>query len=921
MLAELAIEGSLSIRPQKIFLSGDKLTAAMEQTIQEAWGAPIYVLYSASESLFIAARQPGQSDMVVMNDLNILEVLADDNRPVPPGAAGRVVLTNLYNFTLPIIRYELGDHVMLGPNAPGVSSTTIRDISGRSSDALPVILDDGACDSISHHVLGEFYVPGIEKFQFISRRPDSVRINYVARHDLDSAIRKEFHRILQMKCALRTTFEVRRVKQIHNDPRTGKFAVVKLEKEQRASEAIVDERSQPALAVSARNEDAPGPVSDTNRFDASIGEWKTQNAIVAKCHHTSGAFVEFQKDEIERSITERFERIAALYAGRPAVKTKESTLTYSELNKAANRLARAILAKRGTGQEPAVVLVDADEKAIIAVLGVLKAGKICVPLDSSNPPGRLQHVLEATEARLIVTSHKNVSLANGALRGGQLIDIDELDPELSNENLGLSISPRDLAYILYTSGSSGQPKSVMHDHRDLLHSVMASGNPCRYGPEDRMILFASSSSAHGGMMIFSALLYGASLYLWNIKERGVADLSRWLRTEEITIYISSPTVFRSFAATLSGRENFPKLRLIRLGSEPLKKIDIEFYQKHFSPQCVLVQILASAEAMHVANYFIDKETDIGERAVPVGYPVEGKTVLILNDDGREMGRGEVGEIAVKSDYLFPGYWRETDLTQSVLLPDPAGGRERIYRTGDLGRVSSDGCLTCIGRKDSRVKVRGYGVDLAEIETALLEYPAASEVVVVAADDANRETRLIAYVVLKNGGSPEITAALRKFLASKFPDYMIPADFMILDSLPVNPNGKVDRKALPSLDVGRRELGEPFVAPETETEKLISEVWKEVLQLEKVGIHDSFLELGGHSLDAVRVMSRIFNVFGVHLSLDVFFASPTVAGIAEAINKIERDSWDVGDAAEGLAPRGKFSEEQREGPPASAKKRS
>jgi phenylacetate-CoA ligase len=230
MLAESAVRGELRIHPRSIFVGGDKLTAGMEESIRQAWRAPIYCLYSAAEAKYLAFKETDQDEMTVMDDLAIMEVLNEGNRPVPPGGEGRVVLTNLYNYTLPILRYELGDYVVLGTAQHDSPYTTIRDIKGRVNDALPVMLRDGKDDTIHPIILAMFYVPGLERVQFISERPDHIRIDYTARHDIDSAVRQQFHRILIMKGALQTTFAVRRVQQIASDTHTGKLRLVRTER-------------------------------------------------------------------------------------------------------------------------------------------------------------------------------------------------------------------------------------------------------------------------------------------------------------------------------------------------------------------------------------------------------------------------------------------------------------------------------------------------------------------------------------------------------------------------------------------------------------------------------------------------------------------------------------------------------------------
>ena len=355
-----------------------------------------------------------------------------------------------------------------------------------------------------------------------------------------------------------------------------------------------------------------------------------------------------------------------------------------------------------------------------------------MPLDPSYPRPRLTAILEDSQASLILTDSRNLSLAKELASGGPaLLKVDELDVSLSTENLGLSISPDAVAAIFYTSGSTGQPKGVMQSHRSVLHRVMIDTDNFHICPDDRLSLLSSPIYSVSLRNLFGALLNGAALCPFNIEEEGLANLADWLIQEKITIYFSVPTVFRHFTDSLVGGEHFSMLRLIYLAGEAATKRDVELYKKHFSPDCILVNSLASNEAGIIRQYFIDKETEIEGTIVPAGYEVDGKEILVLNDAGQEVGCNEVGEIAVKSRYLSPGYWRKPELTSAAFLPDPEGGDRRVYLTGDLGRMLPDGCLIHLGRNDTQVKIRGIKIEVSEIEMALLEHPAVKEAVVLA----------------------------------------------------------------------------------------------------------------------------------------------------------------------------------------------
>ncbi len=604
------------------------------------------------------------------------------------------------------------------------------------------------------------------------------------------------------------------------------------------------------------------------------------SAIQAKCFHLTGTFIEFTKEEIEQSIPKRFEKQVAKYPDRSAVKSRKHHFTYDELNKASNRVAQAILSRRGAGQEPVALLMEHDAPVIAAILGVLKVGAIYVPLDPSLPHSRAKYILENSQASHIVTNTNNLSLAKSlAGTADQLINIDKLE-DLSGENPCIDVKPDDLSWIIYTSGSTGNPKGVIHVHRNVLHFIMNHTNGLHISPHDRLTLLYSFSVNGGAHDIFSALLNGATLYPYDLKEEGFTHLSSWLIQEKITIYHSVPTVFRHFLQNLTRGEEFRDLRIIRLGGEPVYRHDVESYKKHFDKDCIFVNRLGSSETGSIRWTFMDKATQIKGNLAPVGYPVMDNEILLLDDEGKE-AVGNEGEIAVKTRYLSPGYWRGSDLTDAVFLPDPSGGDERIYRTGDMGRMLPDGCLLHLGRKDFQVKIRGYRIEVDEIEMALVESPALKEAVVVAREDNLGDVRLVAYCVPSGKTTPN-TGELRSFLKEKLPDYMIPSAFVMLDVIPLTATRKVDRKALPTPSNSRPELNAPYVAPRTPIEEELAKTWAEVLGLDQVGIHDDFFELGGHSLAATQIISRIIKDFQLELPLKSLFESPTVADMAMII---------------------------------------
>ena len=620
-------------------------------------------------------------------------------------------------------------------------------------------------------------------------------------------------------------------------------------------------------------------MSDSLNHDSNLPT--EQRAIHDKRRDSSATFVEFSKEEIEHSIPARFEKIVQRYPQRLAVKMGDRAISYDELNRYANRIARGIMQTRGPGSEPIALLIEHSIEAIAAIFGVLKAGKFFVALDPTFPLERLSYIVEDSGAGLIATNNGNIDLASKLKNDTRrLLNIDESNTSYSSDNIGLSISPDDIVTICYTSGSTGKPKGVVQAHRNVLQSVKLVTERVRIRVDDRLTLLHSLSFASGHAHLRISLLNGASLFPFDIKSEGVRRLSKWLEDEQLTVYHSPPSLFRQLAESFSRREKFESLRLIRLSGAPVTQLDFDLYKKNFGPETLLEFEMGSTEARGIGSAMVDRTFTFPEQGVPIGYPPPEKKILLLDDNGQEVELGQVGEIAVTGRNLNVGYWNQPDMTEAKFLADPTGRDERIYLTGDLGRMMPDGFLIHLGRKDFMVKVRGYRVELGEIETALLTHPQVKDAGVAAWDREPEEKYLVGYVVLRQGSALNVSE-LNEFLRKTLPDYMVPSTFMFLESLPLT-NGKLNRSVLPKPESRRPDLTAQYVSPDTETEKRLSLIWSEVLSLDQVGIQDNFFELGGHSLAATRVVSQIIKQFQIELPLRLLFQSPTVAAMAAVI---------------------------------------
>ena len=598
--------------------------------------------------------------------------------------------------------------------------------------------------------------------------------------------------------------------------------------------------------------------------------------------HPVHTFVPFENTAIDQSISARFEQQVARYPDRPAVVSAELQLSYAELNQVANRIARAVLSHLGESGEPVALLFEHGTFLIAVVLGVLKAAKTYVSLDPAFPHERTADMLEDSEAKLLLTNTKHLSQAHRVALGGQKIfNCDDMDPNSAGGNLDRPVSAEAGVVILYTSGSTGRPKGVLHSHRNILVETRNYTNYVRLCPEDKLTLWHSCSYANSVRNMYGALLNGATLFPYDLATEGFAPLAGWMRAHRITVIHTLPTTFRSFCQNLAPDATFPTLRILRLGGEAINKEDVRHFQRHFSPHCVLVHAMGSTETLDIRYHSITHDWQNSDDKIPGGYALPDKEVLLLDETGREVGADRIGEIAVRSKYLALGYWRRPDLTQASFILDPRGGDERLYLMGDLGVMRPDGCLIHMGRKDYQVKIRGYRVEVAEIEEALLGIDSIEAAVVHAQADDAKEQRLVAYVVPAAGVAPTVSE-LRRALAQTLPDYMMPSAFVFLETLPLSPTGKIDRRALPAPNHARPALNAPYVAPRTPTESDLARIWAEVLELEQVGVHDHFLELGGDSLLATRILSRVVQTFRAELSIQALLAAPTVAQMAKLI---------------------------------------
>lgn len=589
----------------------------------------------------------------------------------------------------------------------------------------------------------------------------------------------------------------------------------------------------------------------------------------------------------EATLHRVFSAQAELTPEAVAVERDGRTLRYAELERRSDRLAR-VLRRRGVGPEVVVGLfLTRSPDLVVALLGVLKAGGAYLPLEPEDPAERLGLILKETGASVVLTEP---ALAPLLPDGTEVLSLDEdgfgAGPgEGDGPALQDCATPENLAYVLYTSGSTGRPKGVMIPHRGVVNYLAWCGEAYavaegRGAPVHSPLGFDLTVTS-----LWSPLLSGGKVVLLSERE-GIEGLARALVPgADFSLVKLTPAHLEALgpAAATAARAT----RALVVGGEALRGEALAPWR-------------ASHPGLRVFNEYGPTETVVGCVAyevpagsaegveVPIGRPIAGTRVYLLNRSLRPVHEGAVGELYVGGDGVTRGYVGDPAATAASLVPDPFCPEPgaRLYRTGDLARHLPDGNLIFLGREDGQVKIRGYRVELGEVESVLARHPELGGAVVVAREDAPGDRRLVAYVAGRADGSPPNTDELRRFLLQTLPEPMVPGAFVPLAAFPLTPNGKVDRRALPAPSEERPDLDQPYVEPRTAVERSLAEIWSEVLGVERVGVHDNYFSLGGDSMRSVRVVA-LAHERGLELTLQDLFRFRTVAKLAELLDSPDR----------------------------------
>lgn len=574
---------------------------------------------------------------------------------------------------------------------------------------------------------------------------------------------------------------------------------------------------------------------------------------------------------VDRCIPSLFELQVQKTPDHAAVVFDSECVTYRELNERANRLAN-YLRDLGVGPEVLVAIcMDRSIDMIVAILATAKSGGAWLPLDPSYPVDRLGLMLEDAQPPVLLT-HESM-LGRLPSYWGLVVSVDTVQEDIaerSSENPVHHVAGQNLAYVIYTSGSTGKPKAAMVPHRGICNTAEEMVRTFAPKPGTRLLQFASLSFDMSIFDIVPALISGATLYLVRQDSVMGQDLAHLLEKYEI----DSLTIPPSVLATVPDSE-LPRLTSIRVAGEAASA---ELLAR-WLPGRQLYNAYGPAEgSIWVTGEFVD------DPGVPsIGRPIRNTHVYVLDAALQPVAIGVPGELCFSGVGVTRGYLNQPAVTAEKFVPNPFSSEpgDRLYRTGDLVRYLPDGRLEFLGRVDDQVKIQGFRIELGEIESLLSAHPAVRQVSVLAREDNPGDRRLVAYLVLKTGQA-STTSDFRSYLRAKLPEPMIPSAFVVLDSMPLTSNGKLDRKALPKPDFGRPELEMEFLGPRNETEEVLAGIFGDVLGIDGVGIRDSFFDLGGHSLLATQLISRIRTSFQVDLPLAHIFTGPTVEQLAELI---------------------------------------
>jgi amino acid adenylation domain-containing protein len=596
----------------------------------------------------------------------------------------------------------------------------------------------------------------------------------------------------------------------------------------------------------------------------------------------------------EKCMHELFEQRAAETPEAIAVVCGSRQLNYRELNFRANQLANS-LRKLGAGPDTLVgICMYRSVEMIVSILGTLKAGAAYVPLDPAYPQKRLASMMEDMELRVLLTNSDTQAVLPRTEVKKLFVDSDWSQiAEESGDNLPAQASVKNLCYVIFTSGSTGKAKAAAVFHggwTNLMHWFVTE---FQIGAADKVLVISSFSFDITQRSIVMPLIAGAQLHLLAANYYDPGLILHTIASEKITRMNCAPSTFYPLVENTREFFKLKSLRTLFLGGEAISATRIREWAG--SPECgaEVANVYGAAECSDVSSFYILKDYKrYVENSVPIGKPIFNTQIYLLDESLHPVPFGETGEICIAGDGVGKGYINDAELTAKKFVANPyaADAPGLLYRTGDLARVAADGNLEFIGRVDHQVKLRGFRIELSDIESTLRQHREVKEAVVVSKSFSEQDQRLVAFVVPRHrGGSRDQTGSqLRTFLKERLPEYMVPNDVITLEEMPLSPNGKTDRNALLSMDIHALGTKAGLEEPRTPEERDLAAIFAKVLKLERVGILDNFFDLGGHSYLVTETLGCIADQFHVHLSIFDFLANPKVTDLLKRIEEVQRE---------------------------------
>ncbi|MCO5947005.1 non-ribosomal peptide synthetase [Mucilaginibacter flavidus] len=611
---------------------------------------------------------------------------------------------------------------------------------------------------------------------------------------------------------------------------------------------------------------APVHLENTNSYNDTVAEFPREKALP---HFVNAC--------------------AKKYENKVAIKFHGRNLTYKEVYESSNKLAKILIDNGIKSGDIIGLALDRSPEMIISLLAILKSGAAYIPLDPEYPKDRVEFMLDDSSAKILITSKKYHN--HFASTASEILIEDALEKfgSYTGDEPPVEITGDDLAYVLYTSGSTGKPKGVQIRHFNLVNFLLSMQKEPGMTASDKILTVTTISFDIAGLELYLPLICGAEITLTNSDTaKDGRILFDMVKNDGITFMQATPYTWRMMLE--AGWEKLLPLKIL-CGGEALPKD--------------LVGKL-TVRTSQLWNMYGPTETTIwstiklieSSEEITIGRPIDNTQVYIVDENLNSLTDGSIGEIIIGGDGVAAGYLNRPELTAERFIDNPFSGKpgDKMYRTGDLGRYKENGDIVCLGRMDHQVKVRGYRIELEEIEHALVKEADIKQAVVIAREDTPGDPRLVGYVVLEEEGSEiDLKTKIHNWqqaLLAVLPEYMVPDDFVVMTAIPITPNGKIDRKALPKPDYNTiARLGE-YVAPRTEIESQVAEIWQELMGLEKISIYDNFFELGGRSLVALQIMARIEKLTGKRLPLATLFEHSTIEKLSLMLNIDSKSiTWD------------------------------